>query len=210
MADSGQRDDLSASVGKLDCLRGYRWTCVDRFRRIRAGVEQSWRATDGPAQMRQDGRKAPGTCRTTGERAALLTALASSLVPLVSALFASSLGLNGPTARTASGGAYANRDPDDRNEHGRRFQCLFHRKSSGLTFNEETWARAKPLFIQAAKEFRGAADDITQLAKLLIVDLSDNYRMTEEALKEMRPYLIRFISEVRAGTISLEEDVSAR
>ena len=42
----------------------------------------------------------------------------SSLVPLVSATLAGSLGLNAPTAPTASGGAYADRDPDDRDEHG--------------------------------------------------------------------------------------------
>ena len=46
--------------------------------------------------------------------------------------------------------------------------------------------------------------------RLLIKDLHVNYKMTEQAIKEMRIYLIRFVSEVRAGTISLEEDVSAR
>lgn len=40
MADTGQRDYLSSSVGKLDCVRGYRWTCVDRFRRITPGLSK--------------------------------------------------------------------------------------------------------------------------------------------------------------------------
>jgi hypothetical protein len=79
-----------------------------------------------------------------------------------------------------------------------------------VTFDKETWAKAKPLFIQAAKEFKVAASDVNQLARLLIKDLHVNYKMTEQAIKEMRVYLMRFISEVRAGTISLEEEVSAR
>jgi hypothetical protein len=56
VAGSGQRDNLSSSVGKLDCLRGYRWTCVDRFRRITPGL--SGERTDRLAQMRQDDWKA--------------------------------------------------------------------------------------------------------------------------------------------------------
>jgi hypothetical protein len=56
MADSGQRDDLSSSVAKLGCLRGCRWTCVDRFRRITPGL--SGERTDRPAQMRCGGWKA--------------------------------------------------------------------------------------------------------------------------------------------------------
>jgi hypothetical protein len=46
----------TTSVGKLDCLRGYRWTCVDRFRRITPGL--SGERTDRLAQMRQDDWKA--------------------------------------------------------------------------------------------------------------------------------------------------------
>jgi hypothetical protein len=38
--------------------------------------------------------------------------------------------------------------------------------------------------------------------------ISETYGFTEQQLDEMRPYLIRFISEVRAGTISLEEEIS--
>ena len=71
MADSGQRDDLSSSVGKLDCLRGYRWTCVDRFRRITPGLSKVGELTDRLAQMRQDGGKAsspvPGSRPSKGE-----------------------------------------------------------------------------------------------------------------------------------------------
>ena len=51
VAGSGQRDNLSSSVGKLDCLRGYHWTCVDRLRRITPGL--SGARIDRPAQMRQ-------------------------------------------------------------------------------------------------------------------------------------------------------------
>ena len=37
-----------------------------------------------------------------------------------------------------------------------------------------------------------------------------DYKMTEQAIKEMRIHLRRFVSEVRAGTISLEEKASPR
>jgi hypothetical protein len=59
VADSGQRDHLSSSVSKLDCLRGYRWTCVDRLRRIAPGLSKVGERTDRPAQMRRNGWKVP-------------------------------------------------------------------------------------------------------------------------------------------------------
>jgi hypothetical protein len=53
-----------------------------------------------------------------------------------------------------------------------------------------------------------AADDIAQLAKLLVDELIDNYGFSTEQVENMRRYLKRFISEVRAGRISLEEEIS--
>jgi hypothetical protein len=82
--------------------------------------------------------------------------------------------------------------------------------SLGLIYEEETWVKAKPLFLQAAKEFKVAADDIAQLAKLLVDELIDNYGFSTEQVENMRRYLKRFISEVRAGTISLEEEALQR
>jgi hypothetical protein len=73
----------------------------------------------------------------------------------------------------------------------------------GVTFDKETWAKAKPLFIQAAK---GAAGDVNQLMRLLIKELHVNYKMSEQAIREMRVYLIRFVQEVRAGTIMLQQE----
>src|SRR5262245_3255088 len=40
VADCGQRDNFSSGVGKLDCLRGYRRACVDRFRCITPSLKQ--------------------------------------------------------------------------------------------------------------------------------------------------------------------------
>ena len=48
MANSGQRDDLSSSLAKLDCLRGYRWAGVGRFRRISPGLSLEGRVRKGP------------------------------------------------------------------------------------------------------------------------------------------------------------------
>ena len=58
--------------------------------------------------------------------------------------------------------------------------------ASGLTFNketwnEETWARAKPVFIEAAKEFNLAAGDVNQLMRLLIKEMHQTYKMSEQA-----------------------------
>ena len=44
----GQRDDLSSSLAKLDCLRGYRWAGVGRFRRITPGLSLEGRVRKGP------------------------------------------------------------------------------------------------------------------------------------------------------------------
>jgi hypothetical protein len=51
MADSGQRDDLNSSVGKLDCLRGYRWACVDRFRRVTPELSKVGEGSGAPPKV---------------------------------------------------------------------------------------------------------------------------------------------------------------
>ena len=71
------------------------------------------------------------------------------------------------------------------------------------TFDEETWAEAKPMFIEAAQEFRLAAKDIGLLAVRLTRRLQNVYGLSVDAIEEMRPYLVRFIREVRNGTIEV-------
>jgi hypothetical protein len=71
------------------------------------------------------------------------------------------------------------------------------------TFDEETWAQAKPMFIAAAQGFCLAAKDIGKFANHLVDELRDVYGFTKENFEAMKPYLMRFLKEVRDGTIKL-------
>lgn len=76
--------------------------------------------------------------------------------------------------------------------------------SSGLTFDDETYAKAKPIFLQAASEFKGAFKDVAELARLLVDELRQSgYGM--DVLRNMRPYLEKFVQDVKDGTVSLTE-----
>lgn len=81
--------------------------------------------------------------------------------------------------------------------------------SSGISFDEETYAKAKPIFVQAASEFKGAFKDVAELAKLLVGELrSAGYGM--DVLRNMRPYLEKFVQDVKSGAISLTETSDER
>lgn len=75
--------------------------------------------------------------------------------------------------------------------------------SSGITFDAETYAKAKPIFLEAAAEFAGAYRDVAQLARTLVDELkAAGYGM--DVLRNMRPYLERFVQDVKDGTIDLK------
>lgn len=81
--------------------------------------------------------------------------------------------------------------------------------SMGVSFDEETYAKAKPIFLQAASEFKGAFKDVAELAKLLVDELrAAGYGM--DVLRNMRPYLEQFVQDVKSGTISLTETSDER
>ena len=74
----------------------------------------------------------------------------------------------------------------------------------GISFDEDTWRKAKPIFLEAATEFAGAFRDMTEFARMLVNELrAAGFGM--DVLKEMRPYLERFTQEVKNGTINLGE-----
>lgn len=75
--------------------------------------------------------------------------------------------------------------------------------SSGLSFDEDTWKQAKPLFIEAAKKFSDAAGDVRKFLKLLIQELKDSYGFDAASMQRMRPYVRRLIDDVDSGAISL-------
>jgi hypothetical protein len=71
------------------------------------------------------------------------------------------------------------------------------------TFDEETWAQAEPMFIEAMQEFGLAAKDIGKFANHLVNELRNVYGLTQENLEAMKPYLMRFLKDVRDGTIKI-------
>lgn len=74
---------------------------------------------------------------------------------------------------------------------------------SGLNFDEETYAKAKPMFIAASEKFSAFKYDIRELMKRMLDHLKSAYKWTTEMLKEARPYIVRFIEDVQNGEINL-------
>jgi N12 class adenine-specific DNA methylase len=71
---------------------------------------------------------------------------------------------------------------------------------SGLSFDAETYAKAKPLFISAVRKFGQAGQDILDIARAMVRGLMEQ-GLQREAQQNMRPYLERFITDVQNGTI---------
>lgn len=75
--------------------------------------------------------------------------------------------------------------------------------NSGLSFNEETYAAAKPLFIQALGHFKNAASDVREAMRLVINGALE--RFGPEMVGNMKPYIVRFIADVRDGKIDISQ-----
>ncbi|MFG0381114.1 PLxRFG domain-containing protein [Pseudomonas sp. zbq_18] len=75
---------------------------------------------------------------------------------------------------------------------------------SGLTFDEETYAKAKPLFISAVANLRAASADLRDAMRAVVSMVVD--RFGAEAAQNMKPYVVRFIGDVRDGKVDLENN----
>ncbi|MFL5605424.1 MAG: LPD38 domain-containing protein [Gemmatimonadaceae bacterium] len=75
--------------------------------------------------------------------------------------------------------------------------------SSGFTFDEETYRKALPLFKQAVENLGAALSDVAELARRLVAHLRDTAGWTRDVFERARPYLTRFMDEVRSGAIQL-------
>lgn len=72
----------------------------------------------------------------------------------------------------------------------------------GVSFDPDTYAKAKPLFLEAARDFAGAWKDVAELARKLVEELkAAGYGM--DVLRNMRPYLEQFVQDVKTGAIDL-------
>ena len=75
------------------------------------------------------------------------------------------------------------------------------RLGSGPTFDEETYAKAKPLFQAALANFKDAAFDIREAMRAVVRMVLDKFG--EDAARNMQPYVVRFVRDVRDGVVKL-------
>lgn len=70
---------------------------------------------------------------------------------------------------------------------------------SGPAFDPDTYEKAKPHFRAAFAHFQAAADDVSAMAVALVRHLKNKMGFNREAIENMRPYLVRFMDDVKAG-----------
>jgi Large polyvalent protein associated domain 38/Type III restriction enzyme, res subunit len=98
---------------------------------------------------------------------------------------------------------------DSADAAGAALSALFNSKNrpgSGFTFDDETYAQAKPLFKKFATKFAALLSDLNALVVAMVKDMRENLGLTREGMEAMRPYLRRFIDDVKSGTVTLEEE----
>lgn len=93
-------------------------------------------------------------------------------------------------------------------ESAKALQELFGgtKLGAGPAFDEETYVKAKPHFIRAARLYADAAADIGELVRRTMRFFVDEMKMTPEAIANMKPYFTRFIDEYRNGEVNLETE----
>jgi hypothetical protein len=79
--------------------------------------------------------------------------------------------------------------------------------SSGMSFDPETYAKAKPLFQQAATKFADFANNVSELVKRMVAEMQRVHGLTRDGLEAMRAYLRQFVADVQSGAIRLGEAV---
>jgi hypothetical protein len=75
------------------------------------------------------------------------------------------------------------------------------RLGSMPSFDEETYARAKPFFERAAAKFSDFIDNVEELVRRMVGEMSRAFGLTRDGMERMRPYLRRFMDDVRSGAI---------
>lgn len=78
----------------------------------------------------------------------------------------------------------------------------------GAPFDEETYAAAKPLFMAGIAHFKQAGADIGEMVKALLKHLMDqsDEPMERATLEAMKPYIVKFIGDVKAGKVVYDEN----
>jgi N12 class adenine-specific DNA methylase len=76
---------------------------------------------------------------------------------------------------------------------------------AGPSFDEETYAKAKPFFMAGVAHFAEAGRDIKAMIDELVKHLVQTAGMGREAIVAMRPYLKQFAQDVASGAIDLSQ-----
>ncbi|MFA5951549.1 MAG: LPD38 domain-containing protein [Hyphomicrobium sp.] len=77
---------------------------------------------------------------------------------------------------------------------------------AGPSFDEETYAKAKPLFMSGVAHFAEAGRDVRQMLNELVKYLIQTAKMDRATVHEMRDYLKQFASDVQSGAIDLNAE----
>jgi len=72
---------------------------------------------------------------------------------------------------------------------------------SGLTFDEETYAKAKPLFQAALANFKDAGNNLTDAMRTIVRMVMDKFGT--DAANKMKPYVVQFVADVRDGKLEI-------
>jgi len=95
-----------------------------------------------------------------------------------------------------------------------RLTTLLDKTPGGINpiaaFDEAIYAQATPLFRLGMSYFQTAGADITEMAKALVRTLVRDHGLQREAIKNMRPYLKRFVEDVESGAVTLGAESDQR
>ncbi|WP_293880602.1 strawberry notch-like NTP hydrolase domain-containing protein, partial [Sphingomonas sp.] len=69
--------------------------------------------------------------------------------------------------------------------------------SSGFTFDEDTYKKAKPHFEAAAGKFAEFKSNLGELLRRMVAHMRDTLRWSREVFENIKPYLKRFIDDMR-------------
>ncbi len=90
---------------------------------------------------------------------------------------------------------------------GKLFGSNGSRLSSGLTFDEETYAKAKPLFASAVAHFKDAGSDLKETMRAVVQLVIDQFG--PQVAGNMKDYVVRFMEDVKAGNVVYDESKEA-
>ena len=90
---------------------------------------------------------------------------------------------------------------------GKLFGSNGSKLSSGLTFDEETYAKAKPLFEQAIAHFKDAGADLKEAMRAIVKMILAKFG--PQVTENMKPYIVRFMEDVKAGKLAYDSSKEA-